>query len=213
MREREPAVQQAAEADGRGLQPRDRLRSTRIISITRGRSLAAIRWAALMRQSSWPLSLFACAALAVQPAIADMRVFQHGDRVLVLGRLAECREWTNRPLQIELVPESGEVVLLGLPAIAVAAKSPELATKLLLDRYRKARPKGDLPSLRIELLRGEQEYRAQVDMYVFSLRAMINRDCLVGPSPPKFPDYQVPPPGVPGLLDRIAQASRVRRTI
>jgi len=125
----------------------------------------------------------------------------------VLGRLAECKSWTDRPLQIELVPESGKVALLGLPAIAIAAKSPQFATKLLLDRYRQALPARDLPPLRIELLRGDQEYRSQLDMYLFSLWAIQNHECLTGPSPPKFPDYQVPPPGTPGLLDQISRAS------
>jgi hypothetical protein len=137
-------------------------------------------------------------------ANAEIRVFQPGDRVLVLGRLAECKSWTDRPLQIELVPESGEVALIGLPAIALLAKSPAVATGLLLDRYRHALPERDLPPLRIELLRGEQEYRAQLDMYLLSLQAVRDHECLTGLSPPKFPDPQVPPPGTPGLLDQIA---------
>jgi hypothetical protein len=131
----------------------------------------------------------------------DSRKFKVGDRAVALARLAECMSWPNRPVDVRVVPDSGEVELIDLPVIQVLGKTPKSASELLVKRYREQFPDRKAPPLRVALVRGEAEYEnVQLNILV-SLRAMIHHQCPTGPSPS---NYQAPPPGTPGLLDNLA---------
>jgi hypothetical protein len=137
-------------------------------------------------------------------AYEDPRKFQAGDRVLVLGRLAECKSWSGRPLEVEIVPESGEVELLGLPAVALLGKSPKMVEETLLRLYHDALPERSLPLLGVRLLRGDAEYEHWRILHDASLWQFILRECSSGPPSSPDPHDQAPIPGIPGLLDEIS---------
>jgi len=136
----------------------------------------------------------------------DARVFQAGDRAVALGRLAECMSWSDRPVDVEVVPESGEVALIDLPAIKVLGKTPKAAGLLLVQRYREKLSDRKAPPLQVALVRGEAEYEDVRVFYYMSLRAIIDHECptIPGAPEPDPPHYQAPPPGVPGILDDLA---------
>jgi hypothetical protein len=134
----------------------------------------------------------------------DTRLFQAGDRAVVLGRLAECMSWSDRPVEVQIVPESGELALIRLPAIAVLGKTPKTAGQLLVRTYRDRFPERKTPRLGVALIRGEAEYERVRSEYLRSLQAMIHHDCFGLPGDPGLKDYQAPPPGGPGILDDLA---------
>jgi hypothetical protein len=134
----------------------------------------------------------------------DARVFQAGDRAVVLGRLADCMSWTDRPVEVQTVPQSGELALLKLAAIDLLGQKPKAASQMLLRRYRERFPERKLPRLAVALVRGDTEYEEVRFLYQESLRSMIHHECPTGPQKPDLPEYQAPPPGVPGILDDIA---------
>ncbi len=134
----------------------------------------------------------------------DTRVFQKDDRAVALGRLADCKSWSDLPVDVVVVPESGELTLISLAAIQVLGKTPKAAGQLLVQRYRDKFPERKVPRLRVALVRGATEYEMVRMVYYESLRAIIHHECPTGPPTPSPPEYQAPPPGVPGILDNIA---------
>jgi hypothetical protein len=108
-------------------------------------------------------------------------------------------------VDVQVVPDSGDVALIQLPAIHVLGRTPKAAGELLVKRYREKFPERTVPHLRVGLVRGNAEYEDVRIEYMMSLKAIIHHDCGGGlPENPDLKDYQAPPPGVPGILDELA---------
>jgi hypothetical protein len=111
----------------------------------------------------------------------DTRVFRPGDRAVVLGRLAHCPSWSDRPLDLQAVPESGAVTLIKISGFELLGKSPKAASRLLVQRSRERFPERVEPHLRVALVRDQREYESAILLFGWSLKASSDRICPTGP--------------------------------
>ena len=134
-------------------------------------------------------------------------VFQAGDYVVVLARLAECMSWSRRPIVLLPVAHDERMSLLGLPAVPVRGRNPAAVSRLLRQRYHEALPERPIPPLEIQLVRGRGHFSEILPLYLWSRRHLLDRSCPLEADQTPPPDWQHPqevPPAVRKLLGEIA---------
>ena len=147
-----------------------------------------------------------CALGATAGETGPKVVYQPGDYVLVLGRLAECTSWPDRPIDLVRVTDQDSMSLLRLPPVLVRGQPPEAVASALRRVYEKSVSEAENLPLRVELVRGYAHYREALSLYLWSRRHLLERSCpsnLTTPPIDGEDQFQAPPSIVRDLLGEL----------